>query len=97
MGRALKEIVGENIRRIRKLKRLSQAHLAEKFGLSTRYISKVENDTPDITLHNLQALSEGLGVRVADLVGVADARRSVFSKKDRDSIERTIEILGSLE
>ena len=61
-------ITGGAIKSLRELRRLTQAELGEKIGVSSKTVSKWETarGLPDITL--LQPLSQALGVSVMELM-----------------------------
>ena len=63
-----KEILAENVRRLRKSTGLSQEELADRAGLHRTYISSIERAERNVSLENLFALSEALGVKTAELV-----------------------------
>lgn len=78
--------LGRHLRSLRKERGLSLDQLSERSGISKASLSKVENDKMSLTYANLQKLSDGLGVEVAELFftpsGEApgrplDARRSI--------------------
>lgn len=62
-------LIGENIKRLRKLKKITQEGLAEIFNVSPAAVSKWENNEtyPDITL--LFPLSHFFGVSIDELMG----------------------------
>ncbi len=60
-------IVGEQIRKLRKLKGLTQERLAERSGLSYSYVSDVERGTRNISLESLGKIISALGVKPAQL------------------------------
>ena len=61
-------VTGTTIKRLREAKRLTQAELGEKIGVSSKTVSKWETakGLPDISL--LQPLSQALGVSVIELM-----------------------------
>ena len=61
-------VTGNTIRRLRETRRLTQAELAEKIGVSSKTVSKWETakGLPDISL--LQPLAEALGISVIELM-----------------------------
>lgn len=65
---AYDKIVGRNIRNARKSKNLTQAKLAEKIGVSTPYIGKLERGERSINLERLAELVPALGVPMEQLV-----------------------------
>lgn len=62
------EIVGRNIRRIRKARGLTQEQLAEEAGMAMRYLSGVERGEENPTLRFLAKIAEALGVPPAELL-----------------------------
>ncbi|MCC7320210.1 MAG: helix-turn-helix transcriptional regulator [Rubellimicrobium sp.] len=56
------------VRTLRKTAGLTLADLAERCGLATSTLSKIENGQMSPTYDTILALSEGLGVDIADLV-----------------------------
>ena len=61
-------VTGTTIKQLREAKRLTQAELGEKIGVSSKTVSKWETakGLPDISL--LQSLSQALGVSVIELM-----------------------------
>lgn len=94
MAKQLKEILASNVRAVRVQKGITQEELARRTKLSVRYISKVENDPPDVTLHNLEKLAIGLEVPVADLVTDRKARLPRPSTKEAEAVRQTIRLLN---
>ena len=64
----LRKLVGRNVRRFRREKRLTQEALAEFTGLSQQFISELENGKSNPTILTLHDLAQGLGVRPMDLL-----------------------------
>lgn len=63
------QIVGENIRTMRRRAHLSQEQLAEKTDLNTNYVGEIERAEKKITLETLEKIAKVLGVRISDLLG----------------------------
>ncbi|MBU5253114.1 helix-turn-helix domain-containing protein [Lysinibacillus capsici] len=63
----LVDIVGVNIREIRKQKKLTQEELAEKCGLQTSYLAGVERGVRNITLQTLEKIALGLEINAKEL------------------------------
>jgi len=57
---------GKNIRRLRKLRGLSQEALADKAGLHRTYIGSVERGERNITLVNAERIANALDVHITD-------------------------------
>lgn len=63
-----REIFGRNLRRVRRLKEVSQEALAFNAGLSRTYVSEVERGVRNVSIDNMGQLAEALGVPLKDLV-----------------------------
>ena len=68
IGKSPKEILAENLRRLRKATGLSQELLADRAGLHRTYISSIERCERNVSIENIFLLAEALGVEPADLV-----------------------------
>lgn len=74
MGNAMKkkkEILikfGEKVREERKKKGLSQEQLAEKAGVHRTYVGMIERGEKNITLENIEKISNALRVSIPDLL-----------------------------
>ena len=66
--KALKKRISANIKSIREDRNLSQSKLSSKTGLSIRFISQVENSSPNMTVDKLETFAQGLGVPVSELI-----------------------------
>lgn len=60
--------LGARIRKIRNQKRLTQAQLAEKMGVSINYIGDIENDRKEMRLTMFLKLADGLDCDAPDLL-----------------------------
>ena len=61
--KALEEIIGRNIARYREVAGLTQATLAEKIGISTAFVSRVERGQKKMKVETLYATAKVLNVR----------------------------------
>lgn len=61
--------VGKNIRKFRKLNKLTQEELANKLGVSDKTISSWEIDRTEPDIGTVQKLAHYFGCDVSDLVG----------------------------
>lgn len=68
MGNHQKKILGENIRRLRKAKSLSQEQLADYAGIHRTYIGAVERGERNVSLDNIVAIARALGVSASELM-----------------------------
>lgn len=60
--------LGMMLKKIRTMKKLSQAALAERAGLSREYVNKLEAGRYDPPLSTINALAKALGVKVGRLL-----------------------------
>jgi transcriptional regulator with XRE-family HTH domain len=65
--------VAGNVRRLRQERRLSQAALAARSGLSRRMIVAVESDAANLSLSSLDRMAAALGVSLTDLIRSPDS------------------------
>jgi transcriptional regulator with XRE-family HTH domain len=64
----MREVVGQNVRRIRLARGLTQEQLAERSGFSQQYISGLEQGRRNPTIVTIYELATVLGVSHLDLV-----------------------------
>lgn len=64
----MRRLVGRNVQRIRRRKRLTQEQLAEISGFSQQYISGLEKGRRNPTIITIYELALALGVSHTDLV-----------------------------
>ena len=64
----LKEIMAMNLRRKRHERHMTQEELAERAGLSTRYVGAIERGDVSASVTVLGQLAEALGVEPGDLL-----------------------------
>lgn len=63
-----REIFGLNVRRVRRLKEISQEELAFQAGISQTYLSQVEGGSRNISIDNMEALANALGLMLSQLL-----------------------------
>jgi transcriptional regulator with XRE-family HTH domain len=61
--------MGKTLTTLRTKKKLSQAALAQRAGLSREYVNKIEAGRYDPPLSTLNSLAKALGVPVTELLG----------------------------
>ncbi|MGN6149249.1 MAG: helix-turn-helix domain-containing protein [Rhizomicrobium sp.] len=66
----MRKLVGQNVQRIRRKKRLTQEQFAERSGFSQQYLSDLENGKRNPTIITLYELATALGVNHIELLGV---------------------------
>jgi transcriptional regulator with XRE-family HTH domain len=71
----MRRLVGQNVRRLREKKGLTQEQFAEISGFSQQYISSLEQGRRNPTVITLYELSVALGVSHVDLVKPRKAGR----------------------
>lgn len=64
----MRMLIGQNVRRVRQLKRLTQEQFAEKSGFSQQYISGLEKGHRNPTIVTVYELATALGVTYLDLL-----------------------------
>ncbi|HXQ05412.1 MAG TPA: helix-turn-helix transcriptional regulator [Bradyrhizobium sp.] len=64
----LKEIMAMNLRRKRHDQHMTQEELAERAGLSTRYVGAIERGDVSASVTVLGQIAEALGVEPGDLL-----------------------------
>ncbi|WP_150306586.1 helix-turn-helix transcriptional regulator [Planctomonas psychrotolerans] len=62
------QLFGENIRRVRLERSLSQEHLAHAAGVHRTYLGSVERGERNVALANCYAIADALGVPLEDLL-----------------------------
>ncbi len=60
--------IGNKIKKIRELKNYTQEYMADRLGINQSGYSRIENDTSDITLSQIDKLSEIFNMKVEDLI-----------------------------
>ena len=85
--------VAKNVKAIRLARGLSQQDLATKTGLTVRYISRLENTAPNITLDVLERILVGLECSAIEVVEDGAVAGLKIPTK---SLDDTIRFLQSL-
>jgi transcriptional regulator with XRE-family HTH domain len=93
-GMVLGEIVAKNVKALRLQRGLSQKELGEKTGLTIRYISRLENTAPNLTLEVIEKLTVGLSCSPIDLVGNENNNQAMTDT--RKLLDQTIQFLQGL-
>jgi transcriptional regulator with XRE-family HTH domain len=71
----LQVILGQNLRRLREARGVSQEDFAESLGLHRTYIGGVERGERNLTLRSVERIADQLGVPAVDLLGSTVKRR----------------------
>lgn len=85
--------VAKNAKALRLGRGLSQQDLANKTGLTVRYISRMENTAPNVTLEVIERLTNGLNCSATDLIG---SENDYSLPGTREMLDQTIQFLQSL-
>lgn len=85
--------VAKNVKAIRLGRGLSQQDLADRTGLTVRYISRLENTAPNVTLEVIEKLTKGLGCSPNDLLSNDD---DLSMKGTKEMLDQTIRFLQGL-
>ena len=60
--------LGENLKKLRTKKKMSQGDISRKLGVDRAYISSIENGRMNPTLSTLEKLAEAIGVNSSELL-----------------------------
>jgi len=71
----LKEVMAINVRRIRHDKKMTQEELADRAGLSARYLGSIERAAVSASVTVLGRLAEALRIDASDLISTPKRRR----------------------
>lgn len=84
----MKLSIGDNIRKYRKQKDMTQEQLADRLGVTYQSVSRWENGTtyPDIEL--LPSITEMLCITMDELMGIPDANKEKQAEKVFDELRR---------
>lgn len=72
-------VVNSNIRKYREKAKLTQEQLAEKSHISSKYLSRLENNYYKGRLHIYAQIAVALNISFYDLVGIASKTNDDFS------------------
>lgn len=68
MAKTTAQKFGENMKKIRLEKGMSQGDICRALGLDRAYISNVENGKQNLTISTMEKVAKALGVGVDDLL-----------------------------
>jgi DNA-binding XRE family transcriptional regulator len=71
----LKEAMATNVRRARHARKLTQEELADRAGLSVRYLGSIERGTVSASVTVLGRLAQALRIDASELITVSHRRR----------------------
>lgn len=91
MGIFKQDQIGPRIKALRVSRGLSLAHVAEKINFGVSYLSKIENSKNTPPVSTLAAISEALGVHIADIFADAEPEtKFTLVKKDARKEDNSI-------
>ena len=99
MNNDLLKKIGDRIARVRKIRNLTQANLAEELGMTASAFSKIESGKNNTPIKRLVQIAEVLEVEVSEFLEnkriVAEPRGSYeyAAKDDFDALKRVVEVL----
>lgn len=81
-------ICGQNIRKIRRDRDLTQEYMAFEMGISQKAYSDLENSKVKINLETLDKISEILEIKPSDICSISDkCQNNYYEEKWNDLIE----------
>lgn len=90
----MNELLGERIRSLRGIRKLTQEQMAEKLNMSRQRYARIENGVNNITLELLSRVAEILDVTVSDITNVLDTEPQVAHRgNDGASVEQVMDML----
>ena len=87
--------LGARLKQLRHARRLTQEQLAERAGLSYKFLGELERGRGNPTLTTLAALSDALGVRLVDLLAL-DTHRPRLTPRQAVQVREALASLESL-
>lgn len=60
--------LGQNLKKLRLKKKMSQGDISRKLGVDRAYISSIENGRMNPTLSTLEKLAEAIGINSSELL-----------------------------
>jgi transcriptional regulator with XRE-family HTH domain len=79
----LEEVLGQNVRRLRQARELSQEKLAAEVGVDMRYLGDIERGKANPSLKVMAGIAEALGVPVRDLLKERRSKVSAGRSSDQ--------------
>ena len=80
-GTDLRGRVGARLKQLRQARRLTQEQLAERAGLSYKFVGEVERGRGNPTLTTLAAITDALDVQLVELLGIETTRPKLTSRQ----------------
>lgn len=100
----LLDIIGKNLRNERKIVGLSQQALAEKAGISYKYLGEIERGQVSLSVEILMKISEALDVEAGKLLSEQEDHRPkpvrqgqhILNQMSEEQAQLALEILKSV-
>jgi transcriptional regulator with XRE-family HTH domain len=101
----VKELIGARIKELRRSKGMSQEALAEKTGISSKYISSIERGKENPTLDTFIKLADALNIELSEVfnfsheASVKDLKvfiSSLIKGSDEERLRLTAKILRAI-
>lgn len=77
----IKQLIGMRIKHLRRAKGMSQEYLAEKSGISFKYVSSIERGKENPTLDTFIKMSLALDVEISELFNYTSSKTRVELKR----------------
>ena len=87
--------LGTRLKQLRRARRMTQEQLAERAGLSYKFVGEVERGQGNPTLTTMAALAEALGVGLIDLLGF-ELERPKLSPRQATQVREALVSLETL-
>lgn len=89
--RTAKELLAENLRRLRQGRHKSQEQLAAEAGFHRSFVSQVERQANNVTLESLDKLATALDVEVAALFRVQQITPTQSDETTAENVDQIIQ------
>jgi transcriptional regulator with XRE-family HTH domain len=89
----IKKLLGEQVRKLRKEKGISQEELGAKAELHYTYIGAIERGERNCSIDSLQKIAKGLGIEIPELfvyraeINAAQLKKRIINEMERCSPE----------
>lgn len=97
---SLRNVVGKNIKKIRKAKKWTQAELAERVGIEPVSVARIETGLNFPKEENIESIAMALGIEVKDLFVSSQADKKgtlIYIKKTLETLNnRDLEIISNI-
>jgi len=94
--KSLRKTFGQRVKVLRQLRNLTQEGLAERTGLSYKFIGEIERGTGNPTIETVEKISQALEVPMARLFANASEEEESFyllSREELRILKKALEIL----